>query len=77
MGYQLIEGKLISEQTTMKYIVYTCELAVDFDEQFQTNRRQIIDKGFSNILNEARSLLVYSDSIKLVSRSMLFESRAI
>jgi len=77
MGYQLIEGKLIGEQITRKYIVFNCELAIDLDAQFQENRKQIIDKGFSNILNEAKSLLVNTDSIKLVSRSMLLESRAL
>ncbi len=77
MGYQLIEGKLIGEQITRKYVVYNSELAIDLDDQFQENRRQIINRGFSNILNEAKSLLVNTDSIKIVSRSMLIESRAL
>jgi hypothetical protein len=77
MGYQLIEGKLMSEQTTRKYIVYNCELVVDLDEQFQANRRQIIDRGFSNILNEAKSFLIKTDSIRLVSQNILIESRAL
>lgn len=77
MGYQLIEGKLIGEQVTRKYIVYNSELAVDLDEEFKTNRRRIVDKGFSNVLTEAKMLSVYTDSIRLLPRNILYESRSL
>jgi len=75
MGYQIIEGKLISENATRKYVVYNSELAVDLDEDFQTYRKQIINKGFTSILNESKSLLISTDSIRMVYGYKLFESR--
>lgn len=75
MGYQIIEGKLYLEDKIRKYVVYNCELAVDFDEEFQANRRQIINRGFSTVLNESKSLLINTDSIRMVSGYKLFESR--
>lgn len=77
MGYQLIEGKLMGEQVTRKYIVYNSELAVDLDEEFKANRRRILDKGFVNVLSEAKMLSVYTDSIRLLPRNILHESRSL
>lgn len=77
MGYQLIEGRLINEYITRKYIVYNSEIAIDLDDQFQINRRHITVKGYSNILNEATLLMVNTDSIRVLPRSILLESRVL
>jgi hypothetical protein len=77
MGYQLIEGRLVTESITRKYIVYNGEIAVDLDDQFQTHRRQIQTKGYSNVLNEAKSLLISTDSIKVLPRSILLETKVV
>jgi len=75
MGYQIIEGKLFLEDKIRQYVVYNCELAVDLDDDFLVNRRKIIDKGFSNALNESKSLLINTDSIKIVTGKPTYETR--
>jgi hypothetical protein len=75
MGYQIIEGKLLSENAIRKYVVYNCELAIDLDEDFQIYRKQVINKGFANVLNESKSFLVSTDSIKLVAGTPQYEYR--
>jgi hypothetical protein len=75
MGYQIIEGKIFDDNRIRKYVAYNCELVIDFDEEFQVNRKQIVDRGFSTVLKEAKYLLIITDSIKTLSRSSNFEYR--
>jgi hypothetical protein len=75
MGYQIIESKLFLKDEIRPYVVYNCELAIDLDADFRENRRQAIAKGFSNVFNESKSLLLNTDSIRLFSGKPQFETR--
>lgn len=75
MGYQIIEGQLTGSFSTKRYVVYNSDLIVDFDSEFQRFKQQIISRGYSTILNESNLLNIKTDSIRLVSRSYLYESR--
>lgn len=77
MGYQLIEGKILSEDKIRQYVVYNCELAVNLDEDFPIYRRKIIEKGFSTVLNESNSLLINTESIKIITGRPLFEVKSL
>ena len=75
MGYQIIEGQLTGSYSTKRYVVYNSDLIVDFDNDFQRFKQQIISRGYSTILNESNLLNIKTDSIRLVSRSYLYERR--
>jgi hypothetical protein len=75
MGYQVIDAKLYGQARSERYIVYNGELIVNLDIQFGDNKRQIITKGFSNVLNEAKALAIETNSISLVSKSQIIETR--
>lgn len=75
MGYQIIEGQLTGSYSTKRYVVYNSDLIVDFDSDFQRFKQQIISRGYSSILNESNLLNIKTDSIRLISRSYLYESR--
>lgn len=75
MGYQIIEGQLTGSYSTSKYVVYNSEMIVNLDSDFKRFKQQIISRGFSTSLNESKLLNIKTDSIRLVSRSMIFETR--
>jgi len=77
MGYQLIEGKILSEDKIRQYVVYNCELAVNLDEDFPIYRKKIIERGFSTVLNESNSLLINTESIKIITGKPLFEVKSL
>lgn len=77
MGYQIIEGKLTGSFTITQYVVYNSELFVDLDNEFKTYKRRIMDRGLLTVLSESRSLNIQTNSIKLLSRSFVTESRMI
>ena len=35
MGYQIVEARNYGETTQKKFIIYNCQLIVDFDNQFE------------------------------------------
>ena len=75
MGYQIIEGQLIGSYSTKRYVVYNSDLIVDLDNNFLTHKQRIINLGYSTILNESNRLDIRTDSIKLIPRSSLYESK--
>lgn len=75
MGYQIIEGQLTGSYSTKRYVVYNSDLIVDLDNDFQRFKQQIISRGYSSILYESKMFNIKTDSIRLVSRSNLYESR--
>jgi hypothetical protein len=67
---------------TTKHSVYDFEmirkharLIVDLDSNFSECKSQIITKGFSRILNEVQSFSATTESISLVSKKSIFETR--
>ncbi|MBW7854479.1 MAG: hypothetical protein H3C37_09540 [Candidatus Kapabacteria bacterium] len=75
MGYQIIDAKLIGKSYSDRYVVYNSELILNLDSQFSEFKRQVITRGFSNVLNEAKQLLIETNSISLVAKSSVLETR--
>ena len=66
---------MTGSNSTKRYVVYNSDLIVDLDNDFQRFKQQIISRGYSTILIESNRLNIKTDSIRLVSRSYLYESR--
>lgn len=75
MGYQIIEGQLTGSYTKKRYIIYNCDLIVDLDTDFDFYKKQIINRGYSTILNESNKLNLKTDSIQLVPRNYQNENK--
>lgn len=75
MGYQVIEGQLSGSYTTKRYVVYNSNLIVDLDDNFSRNKQLIINKGYSLVLNESSLLNIKTESIKLIAKKSITESR--
>lgn len=68
MGYQIVEAKVIGRSYKDKFIVYNSELFVDLDTRFSSYKKQILQKSFSAVLNEARTILIETSSISPLSK---------
>ncbi len=75
MGYQVVEGKFYLSDEYKRYIVYNSEIVIDLDNNFFRNQRRLIEKGFAAILSEKNTWNVKTDTIRLISRKVLYESR--
>ncbi len=77
MGYQVIEAKRSGEIYKNKYVVYNGELVIDLDNRLLEFKEKIKIKGFSKALSEAENWLCETESISLVSKSLLLEKRVL
>ncbi len=77
MGYQIIDGQLTGSTTTKRYVVYNADLIVDLDNDFQRNRQLIIVRGYTLISNAANLLNIKTESIKLITKRSLYESKSL
>lgn len=75
MGYQVIEGQITGSSTTKRYVVYNSNLIVDLDDNFSRNKQLIINRGYNLILNESSLLNIKTESIKLITKRSITESR--
>lgn len=75
MGYQIFEAKKFGEPYKDKFVVYNAQLVIDLDDKFIEFKRQAFTKGFSNILNESEGLPVNTDTISLLPKNLILESR--
>ncbi|MDR2448661.1 MAG: hypothetical protein LBD52_01725 [Prevotellaceae bacterium] len=66
MGYQIIEALVLGKSHKNRFVVYNSELIIDDDDCFNSYKRQLITKGFSSALNEARTLDFDRNSISLI-----------
>jgi hypothetical protein len=73
MGYQLIEAKLLLQSYVKKYIVYNSELIIELDEKINENKLYIFEKGYLAVLNESKSLLLDTQSIKLIPKPVVIQ----
>jgi len=71
MGYQIFEANPQGSSYIRKYVAYNSELIIEYDDNFAINKQRIIQKGFSTILNESNYLLLQTQTIKLLSRSIV------
>lgn len=74
MGYQIITTRQYERFTTKKMVVYNTNLAVDLDENFELNRKKIINEGYKVMLSKSQELMLETDSIKVIPHSQLNES---
>lgn len=77
MGYQVIDGQLTGSSTTKRYVVYNADLIVDYDDDFQRNKQLIIVRGYTLISNAASLLNIKTESIKLITKRSLYESKSL
>ena len=75
MGYQVVEGKSYLGNEFKRFIVYNCEIAIDLDKDFFVNQRKLVEKGFAAILSDKENWSVKTETIQLISRKVLYESR--
>lgn len=75
MGYQIIEGQIAGSNTTKRYVAYNSELIVDLDDNFSWNKYQIKYLSYNYVLRESEFLNLKTDSIKLVSKSLITEPK--
>lgn len=68
MGYQLVEARIYGRTSKEKFIVYNSELFVDLDTKFSSYKNQILQKSFSAVLNEAKTLSIDTGTISLLSK---------
>ncbi|MCC6700656.1 MAG: hypothetical protein IT221_03985 [Fluviicola sp.] len=74
MGYQIISTRLYERYTTKKMVVYNTRLAVDLDENFELNKKKIINEGYEVMLSKSQEIMLETDSIKVILHSQLNES---
>jgi len=78
MGYQLIEAKRPDRYSTQKFIVYNAELIIDLNENFQENKKNLLNEGYvsmfrrSDYLDLSLSAVLSRQELKFVR--MLYES---
>jgi hypothetical protein len=73
MGYQIFDAKISGN--TERFIVYNAQLIVNLESKFFESRNQIITKGFSTVLNESKDFPAPTNSISLVSKNLILETR--
>jgi hypothetical protein len=77
MGYQIIDAKLIGKSYRHRYVIYNSELILNLDNQFSEFKQQVVTKGYSYFLNEAKQLFIEPNSISLVANRSVSETRMI
>lgn len=77
MGYQVIDAQLTGSSQTKRYVVYNADLIVDIDDDFERNKQLIIVRGYTLISNFANHLDIKTDSIKLINKGSLYESKSL
>jgi hypothetical protein len=60
-----------------RYVVYNSELAVNLDTEFKTYKRQIFSEGFSKALNRSDELVLATDSIRILNKAEVSQSKAL
>lgn len=77
MGYQVILARETYTNYSRKFIVYNAELAVEFDNNFESNKNLIIREGFQNIVNKSQKILLAPSTIIVLDESAVKEVRTI
>lgn len=73
MGYQVIDAKRSGRFTSDRFVVYNSELIVELDSKFDTFKRQIINEGFSKVLNKSDYLSL--EIVNVLPKSQIKEMR--
>ncbi len=75
MGYQVIEAQLTRSYITKKYVVYNSDLIIDLDDTFLRYNQLIKNRGYNSVFNESSRLNIRTESITVLSKSSITESR--
>ena len=75
MGYQIVEGNLVTQYETKRYVVYNAQMAIDLDDKFTTNKNQLFLEGYSVVLGRAQSWGIKTESISMIPKELIVESR--
>lgn len=73
MGYQIIDAKKSGQYSKNRFIVYNGKLIVDYDNYFNTYKRQIVLESYTKMFSQSNYLTL--DSPTLVSRSAVSSVR--
>lgn len=73
MGYQVIEAKKRGRYTKDRFVVYNSELIVELDSKFTDFKRQILNEGFSRVLNKSEYLSLEDASV--IPKSQIKEAK--
>jgi hypothetical protein len=74
MGYQIIEGKTYYRFDSSRFVVYNSEIVIDLDNTFSLNKKALFE-DISVILSSAQPWNIRTDSISLVPKNQIVESR--
>lgn len=77
MGYQVVEASKYGQRDVKRYIVYNSELAVNLDTEFKANKKQIFSEGFSKVLNRSSELMLETNSIRVLNKAEVIQSKAL
>jgi len=77
MGYQIVEATRFGQTGVKRYIVYNSELVVNLDADFKTYKRQIFSEGFSKVLNRSNELILETNSIRVLNKAEIIQSKAL
>lgn len=73
MGYQIIDAKRQGRYSPERFIVYNSELIVEYDNNFISNKRQIVLESYTKMFSQ--SSFIALESPTLVRRSALSNVR--
>ena len=73
MGYQIIDAKRQGSYTTDRFIVYNSELIVDYDNNFGSYKKQIVNESYAKMFSQSEFIALESPT--LVRRSVLSNVR--
>lgn len=73
MGYQIIDAKRQGRYSTERFIVYNSELIVDYDSDFASYKKQIVNESYTKMFSQ--SSFIALESPTLVRRSVLSNVR--
>ncbi len=77
MGYQIIEAARYGHTEIKKYVVYNSQVAVNLDTEFKSYKRELFSEGFSKILNKSNELILASNTIRVLSKAEVIQTKAI
>lgn len=73
MGYQIIEASIQGSYSKYKYLVYNCELVLDFDSSFIRNKIEVFQLGYLKSLNKAQFISLDTNTIKVYTKSQALD----
>ncbi len=77
MGYQIVEASKYGQSEIKRFIVYNSQLAIDFDLEFKSYKRELFSESFSKVLNRSKELMLSSPSIRVLNKAEVIQTKAL